>query len=100
MRGGQRGERHAERMRAFAELLGQHGYVTCKALMAATGEKHTTVYSWLVSGERRGELAHVAHRAGWRMQGRYTFPTAPNAFRGIEKGAAGCSTPATTRSSP
>lgn len=85
MRSGNRGERHAERMRAFAELLGRHGFVTCKALQAATGEKQTTIQSWLISGERRFELARVAHRLGWAMQGRYTLPDRSNAFRGLEK---------------
>lgn len=72
-------------MKAFVELLEEHGYVTSKALQAATGEKQTTIQSWLASGERRFELAKVAHRAGWAMQGRYTLPDRPNAFRGIEK---------------
>lgn len=91
MKPGDRGPHHAERMRAFAELVGRHGFATCKALVAATGEKHTTIAAWLAAEERRGALAHVAHRCGWRMQGRYTLPGAPNAFQRLEK------PPATTR---
>lgn len=80
-----RQQRHAERMRAFAELVERDGHVTATALSEATGHKLETVGDWLRRSEERSEVAKVVSKAGFSVQGRYTLPGAPNAFSGHEK---------------